>query len=234
MAGGKKSGRLDFVHLRTHSAYSLQEGAVGVEKLIGAAIVDHQPALAITDTANMFCALEFSEKASKKGLQPIVGCSFELDFGLPQASGRGQQSALQSLPSMVFYCQNEEGYENLTGLISQAYMAGVESGRLCLQIDELSRRSAGLICLTGGPTGPLNMTLADNRSQDADRVLDMLKLAFGDRLYIELQRFENYDREVEHALMSLAIEHDLPVVATNEEIFATAEDYDAHDALLCI
>jgi DNA polymerase-3 subunit alpha len=227
-----------FVHLRTHSAYSLQEGAVSVAKLIDLAIDDKQPALAITDTANLFGALEFSEKAPGKGLQPIIGCTFETVFEIGDANsadrGRNGKQGLRSSPSIVLLCASEVGYRNLLWLVSLAYTRTGDGERLELREADFAGRTDGLICLTGGPSGPLDRLLSENHADEARQVFAKLQSLFGDGLYVELQRTRRSDRAVEEQLLDLAYANDVPLVATNDVFFASEDDYEAHDALLCI
>ncbi|MEM1364888.1 MAG: DNA polymerase III subunit alpha [Pseudomonadota bacterium] len=233
-----QNGDAQFVHLRTHSAYSLQEGAVSVAKLIDLAIDDQQPALAITDTANLFGALEFSEKASAKGLQPIIGCTFETVFEVasPNTSERprtGKQGLLAS-PSIVMLCASQTGYQNLIWLVSRAYTRTADGDRLVLREADFEGRTEGLICLSGGPDGPVDRLLSDGKGDEAKSVFSKLLNLFGGGLYVEIQRTRRSDRRVEEGLLDLAYAHDVPVVATNDVFFAREDDYEAHDALLCI
>ncbi len=231
-----------FVHLHVHSAYSLLEGALPLGKLIDLASADKQPALAVTDTSNLFGALEYSEKGSKAGLQPIIGCTLEVDLDAPVtgkeqafAGGRGSsQEAMRALPVMVFLASNETGYANLTKLVSAAYLDGETTARTHVTLEQLGQYSEGIITLTGGPSGPLNLALQQGQKESAETRLAALHSVFGDRLYIELQRHEGWNRAIEDSLVGLAYDHNIPLVATNEVYFPRREDYAAHDALICI
>jgi DNA polymerase-3 subunit alpha len=158
-----------FVHLHTHSAYSLLEGALPLATLIKLAIADNQPALAITDTGNLFGALEFSEKTVGDGLQPIIGCSLEIDFGDNEdnATTRGGSSkeAMSGFPTIVLLAQNQKGTEHLIKLVSQAYLNNEDGSRAHLSLDGLRKYREGLILLTGGPSGPLDQLLAEGRDE---------------------------------------------------------------------
>ncbi len=241
---GKDSGaptKGPFVHLHTHSAFSLLEGALPLARLIDHAIDDAQPALAVTDTSNLFGALEFSEKAMPKGVQPIIGCTLEVDFesGMVQAAAEltrapSSQDAMRALPMLVLLAANAAGYGNLTKLVSLAYLDSESGSRAHLSLESLKHHSDGLIVLTGGPSGPLNLALAAGQDTVATTRLEQLKSCFGDRLYIELQRHASYSRPVEQKLIDLAYDHDVPLVATNEVYFGKRDDYEAHDTLICI
>ncbi|MEM6810968.1 MAG: DNA polymerase III subunit alpha [Pseudomonadota bacterium] len=199
-----------FIHLHVHSAYSLAESTIHPKELVKKAKLNQMPAVAITDTNNMFGALEFSMAAIDSGIQPILGC--QVNF-----NSEGQH--------LVFIVQNEIGYKNLSKLISDAYMGGDGSKQVSITMDEISDCHEGLICLSGGPVhGVTNQK-------------DILKLKeiFADRFYIELQRHgQKEEDQFEDILLNLAYEHDIPFVATNDVYFGSVDMHEAHDALLCI
>ncbi|MCZ4430602.1 DNA polymerase III subunit alpha [Agrobacterium sp. SOY23] len=225
-----------FVHLRVHSAYSLLEGALPLKKIMTKAVGDGQPAIAITDTNNLFVALEFSEKARDEGLQPIIGCQLSIDMQDVAEDRRNHNSHLQKLPAIVLLAANAEGYERLVDLVSRAYLDGEGSSHSVhitrAWLEEAS--NAGLIALTGASGGPVDMALKEGHAVQAKERLLALKSLFGDRLYIELQRQSGYDRSHERRLIGLAYEHDIPLVATNEAFFPSKADYEAHDALMAV
>ena len=227
-----------FVHLRVHSAYSLLEGALPLGKIIGFAKANAMPAIAVTDTNNLFCALEFAQKASKDGVQPIIGCQLAVRFaeeGAPE-SHRGRDNGMGRLPeSLVLLAASEVGYANLVRLVSCAYLGGDDAhGRPLVSQERLFDHADGIICLTGGAGGPINGPLADHHAAVAETRLLALHRAFGDRLYVELQRFDGHDERLEASLVDLAYRHGIALVATNEAFFLKAEDYAAHDALIAI
>ena len=148
-----------FVHLRVHSAYSLLEGALPLKKIMSKAVADGQPAIAITDTNNLFVALEFSEKARDEGLQPIIGCQVSIDMQDAADDRRNHNSHLAKLPAIVLLAADAEGYERLVDLISRAYLEG-ESGGQSVHITRAwleEASNAGLIVLTGASGGPVDM-----------------------------------------------------------------------------
>ena len=223
-----------FIHLHVHSSYSLLEGAITIARLADLAKADREPALALTDTDNMFGALEFSEKMAGAGIQPIVGCCLSVDFGDEQRDPRNPGHA-RKLPRMVLLAANEEGYRSLMRLNSRAFLETPSNEQSHLKYDWLNGETQGLIALTGGPQGVFDLALITGQNELAASRCERLVSLFGDRLYVELQRHGTpQERHCEGALLELAYARGLPLVATNEPFFAAEEDYEAHDALICI
>jgi len=225
---------LDFVHLHVHSSYSLLEGALTIARLAELAKADHQPALALTDSDNMFGALEFSEKLAGAGIQPIVGCALALDFG---DTDHGVRNGNAQVPRqrVVLLATRNAGYRSLMRLSSRAFLDTPANEPPRLLLDWLQGETDGVVALTGGPSGPLDGGITAGQRHLAASRLDALANLFGDRLYVELQRHGMADeRAAEPALIELAYAKGIPLVATNEPFFATAHDYEAHDALICI
>src|SRR5579862_7467092 len=223
-----------FVHLHVHSSYSLLEGALTIARLAELAKKDRQPALALTDTDNMFGALEFSEKMASSGIQPIVGCALAVDFGDQEARG-GPVPGGEDFARLVLLVAREEGYRSLMRLCSRAHLDTEQNQKPHVKIAWLAGEASGLIALSGGPGGPLDRAFVGGQSALAQSRCEALQDLFGDRLYIELQRHGMAnERAAEPALVELAYGRGLPLVATNEPFFAKADDYEAHDALLCI
>lgn len=224
-----------FIHLRVHSAYSLLEGALQLSAIVGHAVKDEAPAIAVTDTNNLFGALEFAQKAVKDGVQPIIGCQIDLAFSGEASDGqRDRRRHGPEMSPVVLIAASEDGYSNLVRLISKVYLETPPGEPVHLTSAMLEDRCDGLICLTGGPRGPIGSALKADRRDLAEQRLLFLKGLFGDRLYVELERVAGYDRMVEKSTVDLAYTHDLPLVATNEAFFSKREDYEAHDALIAI
>ncbi len=224
-----------FIHLRVHSAYSLLEGALQLGPIVGHAIKDQAPAIAVTDTNNLFGALEFAQKAVKDGIQPIMGSQVDLAFcGESNDGQRDRRKQGPDLRPVVFIAANEIGYANLVRLISRAYLETPSGEPVHVTTDMVAEVAEGVICLTGGPRGPIGAALRDDRKDLAEARLLTLKALFGNRLYVELERMAGYDRGIEHATVELAYRHELPLVATNEAFFSSREDFEAHDALIAI
>jgi DNA polymerase-3 subunit alpha len=223
-----------FIHLRVHTEYSLLEGAVRLKKLPGLVAAMGMPAVAVTDTNNLFAALEFSVSAQGAGVQPIVGCQVSLAFLPPDPTGK------LVLPApLVLLAQNERGYENLMRLNSCLYLD--KGGQLTqVTLEELEEFSEGLICLTGGADGPVGRLLQQGAREKAQALLARFQRMFGDRLYVEVQRhpgeggLPEAERLTERGFVEMAYAMDLPLVATNDVYFPKPDMYEAHDALICI
>src|SRR3954467_1341419 len=172
-----------FVHLHVHSAYSLLEGALTISKLAEFAKADKQPALALTDTDNMFGTLEFSEKLAGYGIQPIVGCAVAVDFEDEPRDPRHVGKA-RSLPRIVLLAAREEGYRNLMQLNSSAFLHTDSTEKPHVKLAALEAAADGLIVLTGGPGGPLDTAIVAGQVELAATMSATLQRMFGDRLYV--------------------------------------------------
>ncbi|MCZ6509349.1 MAG: DNA polymerase III subunit alpha, partial [Alphaproteobacteria bacterium] len=219
----------EFVHLRVHSAYSLAEGAVRIPELIALCREHNLPAVAVTDTANLFGALEFALAGAKGGIQPIIGCQLAI------LADSDKTEAAVPASELIVLVQSEAGYRNLLHLVSQSYATEDPLRRAQLSLGDLSGNTDGLIALTGGVAGAVARLLANGQREAAAQALQSLTELFPGRLYVELQRHGlDSEARVETALIDLAYANDLPLVATNEVFFTDGAMYEAHDALLCI
>jgi len=224
-----------FIHLRVHTEYSLLEGAVRLKSLPGLCAGAGMPAVAVTDTNNMFAALEFSVAASGAGVQPIVGCQVSVSHDPVQPGEREKPPA-----PIVLLAQNETGYENLLKLNSCLYLD--PSRQVAhVTIEELERHSDGLICLSGGPDGPVGRLLQAGNRARAEALIQRFAAIWPGRLYVELQRhpgeggaLPEAEAKTERGHVEMAYAMDLPLVATNDVHFPKADMYEAHDALICI
>jgi len=228
-----KGGHANFVHLRVRSIYSLLEGAVGPKELAKLAREMRMPAVAVTDTNNLFGVYEIADNLAKSGVQPIVGVTLSVD--LSEAPAPYQNTSRQSYPAVALLVKDPAGYIQLSKLLSSAYL-DVEPGEVPhVGADRLAQHAEGLILLTGGPNGPVNRLLADGQPQAAEALLDRLANWFGNRLYVELQRHGLANEgAVEEKLIDLAYAKGLPLVATNDVHFGREDMHEAHDALFCI
>ena len=223
-----------FIHLRTHSEYSLLEGALRVKKLPALCADNKMPAMALTDKNNMFAALEYSVGMSGAGIQPIVGCQVDVTYVESRPGEKARAPA-----AVILLAQTETGYENLMKLNSCLY---IDNHDQLPQVtaDELAQYGADIICLTGGSTGPIGQLLQAGQKPAAQALLDRLAGIFGDRLYVELQRhpvdggLPEAERLTERPFVEMAYAMGLPLVATNDVHFPASKMHEAHDALICI
>lgn len=220
---------MDFIHLRVHSAYSLAEGAVKIKDLIKICHKNNMPAVAVTDTVNLFGALEFSMAADESGIQPICGALLRIMREGPF------QGAISPTDELLVLVVNEVGYQNLMSLISLSYLDAAAGQDPQISLAQLVHKNEGLILLTGSPKSSIGRLLNEDQTQQAKNELQQLKEVFGNRLYLELMRHGLQDEEkIEPLLLDFADEFEIPLVATNDVYFATKSMYEAHDALLCI
>ena len=212
-----------FVHLRLHSAYSLTESTLRIGALARLVSGDSQPAAAITDTNNMFGALEFAQSMAAAGVQPIMGTQIELE----DKAGRGD---------VVLLAQNETGYVNLSQLLSKILLSSDAAQTPACAIEDLADYSDGLILLTGGAlSGFVGGPAGDGRANLAQQRLESLAAIVPGRLYVELQR-HGLPAELagEPHLLECADRMNLPLVATNDCRFEDPSMSQPHDTLVCI
>ena len=222
----------DFIHLRVHTAYSLSEGAIHIRDLAGLCRRHDMPACAMTDTNNLFGALEFSTVMANAGVQPIIGCSLGLGIDDDQSNGRGNGAPAAAIGLLV---QDQEGYGNLLKLVSRAHLRTASSERPHVGLDDLVELNAGLLALTGGAQGPVGRLLQSGRGARARALVDRLAELFVGRLYVEIMRHGLADEAAtEDAFVDFAYDAGVPLLATNDVHFADADMFEAHDALLCI
>ena len=215
-----------FVHLRLHTEFSVVDGTTRVDDMVAAAARDGQPALAITDLSNLFGAIKFYKAARGKGVKPIIGAEVLL-------AGR---DADNDLPSRVLLlAASHQGYLNLSELLARAWTQGVVKAQATVRWDWLGELSEGLILLSGAQAGPVGQALLQGNQRLAGDVALQLAELFPHRFYLELQRAGRADDEAHvAAAVQLAARLKLPVVATHPVQFATPDDYEAHEARVCI
>jgi len=223
-------GEGGFVHLRVRSAYSLLEGAIKADKIGALAAEAGMPAVALTDRANLFGALEFSVTTKEVGVQPIVGCALPVT-GL----GEGPAERWAKTPTIVLLAQNERGYANLSELSSAAFLEVDPADEPNVAWARVCAHAEGLILLSGGPDGPVDPLVAAGKVKEGRAALAEMARAFPGRCYVELQRHGlAAEAAAEPELVTFAYEADLPLVATNDVYFKSPAMHLAHDALLCI
>jgi DNA polymerase-3 subunit alpha len=226
-----------FVHLHVHTEYSLVDGVVRIESeykdgrvvregLIDACVRLGMPAVALTDRANLFALVKFYRTAQVKGIKPLVG----VDALIREEGERAEPSRL------VLFCQDERGYKNLTRLVTRAYLEGQGRHGPTLQRSWLDAgTTAGLIALSGAREGDVGRSLLAGRESEAAQALDAWLALFGDRYYLELQRTGRPgDEECIAGSLDLAIAKGVPVVATNDVRFLARDEFESHEARVCI
>lgn len=224
---------VNFVHLNTHSQYSLLYGACTVEDLVKRACELRFPALALTDYGNMFGAIEFYQEAMKQGIKPILGMeAFVAPGSRFEKSAHGLKEASFHLTLLV---KDETGYRNLMKLASMAYLEGFYY-RPRVDKEILKRHHEGLIALSGGLRGEIPHYIQNFQREEALKVIRGYQEIFGaDNFYLELfDHAIDSEKEVLQVLLELSKELKVPVAATNSSHYIYASDYEAHDALLCI
>ena len=217
---------MSFVHLRTHTEFSVADGTLRIDDAIAAAVADGQGALAITDLSNLFGAVKLYSGARKKGVKPIVGA----DIWLEPEGGEKAPSRL------VLLVQDRQGYLNLCELLSRAWLLhDPQRSQACVKWAWLAELAAGLIALAGAEMGAVGQALVANDPGRADGLARRLAEIFPARFYIELQRAGLPGNEAHvRAAARLAARLHLPVVATHPVQFATPDDFDAHEARVCV
>jgi len=214
-----------FIHLRNHTEYSLVDGIIRVKPFVNQVVELSMPAIAVTDQSNLFATVKFYRAAISSGVKPIIGADVRIMDGISQKN-----------PYIVtLLAQNQQGYLALCELISEAYLKGQDKGVAYLTSQQILDNNSGLIVLSGGLDGLFHGAFeADDieaANEKASRWLDV----FGDRFYIELQRIGRAGEEkLNSQLLDLAISHQLPIVATNACCFLKQEEFDAHEARVCI
>jgi DNA polymerase III subunit alpha len=214
-----------FIHLRLHTEYSLVDGVVRIKPLMKTLSERNTPAIALTDQSNLFAMVKFYRAAMSAGIKPIIG----VDIWVSPAVESEKPSR------MVLLCQNNEGYQNVTRLISRAYLEGQHSGVPMIEVDWLREANAGIIALSGGREGDVGRALLSGNQMLAQELLQAWQGIFANRFYLELQRTgREEEEEYLHAAVSLATMTNAPVVATNDVRFLTADEFDSHEVRVCI
>ncbi len=222
-----------FIHLRVHTAYSVLEGAVKVKELANVTAQAQIPAVAMTDTDNIFGAMDFAAECVKVGVQPILGCQFRVKS--PVQTHNMFQEEKPAFDDVVLLVQNETGYQNLLLMMRAFYMGQGREETPHLKFEELLDHSAGLILLSGGAKGILGRPLLHKNKAFAEELLQQIIKAYPDRFYMELQRHGlEEEQQTEPAFLELAYQYNIPLAATNDVFFVSPDMYEAHDALLCI
>jgi DNA polymerase III subunit alpha len=214
-----------FVHLRTHTEFSVADGTLRIDEAVGMASADKQAALAITDLSNLFGAIKLYSAARKKGIKPIIGA----DIWLEPEGGEKSPSRL------IVLVKDKQGYLNLCELLSRAWLRHEQRSQACVKWDWLAELNEGLIALSGAEMGAVGQALVGGDIPRAESLARKLAELFPNRFYIELQRAGLPGNESHiRAAVPLAARLGLPVVATHPVQFATPDDFEAHEARVCV
>ena len=215
-----------FVHLRLHTEYSLLDGIVRVPELMAAVAQARMPAIALTDQSNLFAMVKFYKEAQAAGVKPLIG----VDAWIREPGERTSPSRI------VFLCQNLIGYRHLTQLVTRSFLEGQSRGVPLMDRAWLSATALeGLIVLSGAAEGDVGQALVRGKLEEAVRALMRWRALCGDRFYLEVQRTGRAgEAAYSEAVLDLARAHGAPAVATNEVRFLTREEFEAHEARVCI
>jgi len=211
-----------FVHLKAHSEYSIVDGLLRINSLIECVAEKNMPAVALTDQMNLFALVKFYRKATSAGVKPIIGADLVL-------TERGKTFSVTAL------CKNQTGYQNLIRLLSRAYLEGQENDKLHIEWSWLTAAKEGLIILSGGIRGDVGQAIIRGREKKAEQRLQRWLEHFPQHYYLELQRTQrDQEEDYIHSTVDLAARFNVPVVATNAVCFLQKEDFEAHEARVCI
>ena len=229
---------VEFIHLRNHTEFSICSGAIKEKKMVARAKELGMPAVAMTDTHDMFGALEFSVAATKEGIQPIVGCELTIDgseFLFNNAlSIQSPEQKNQCMCKIVAIAKNDKGFLNLIQLVSNSYLTRKSGVDPHITTKELIDKKEGIILLTAGVDGILGRVILENERK-LDKAIEFFTTNFKEDLYIELNRHgELKEIETEDKFIDIAYKHNIPLVATNNCYFLKKEMFEAQDALTCI
>lgn len=214
-----------FVHLRVHSEYSLIDGLIRINPLMDLVPKLGMNAIAITDHVNLFATIKFYQAAIASGIKPIIGCEL-LGYHADNPS---------EMFSLIFLCQSHQGYRNLTQLVSLAYQKGQKKGIACIDFAWISSLSVGLIVLSGGIQGDIGQAILAHDMPKARKRIENWSILFKDKFYLEIQRTQReFESQYNQAIVELANEYQLPLVATNDVCFFNEADHHAHEARVCI
>lgn len=215
-----------FIHLRVHSDFSMSDGLNKIKPILGRVQELNMPAVAITDQMNMCGLVKYYGQAHSCGVKPIIGTDFWMQNAtLPD----------ENLHRITLLAMNNQGYKNITDLISRSYQRGNIAGKAVMDMQWLEELNEGLIALSGAKDGDLGQALRKENLAQASALTAFYQTHFPDRYYIELQRTGRAgEEEYLHSAVKWAADHDLPVVATNEVCFIDQSDFDAHEIRVCI
>ena len=214
-----------FVHLNVHTEFSIIDGMVRLDPLMDAVVDRGMNAVAVTDFCNLFAVVKLFKAAISKGIKPIIGC--DLPCHLP--------SKPQEVFSLILLCQNNIGYRNLTQLVSRAYLEGQHQGAPRVQLSWIREHTEGIIVLSGGRRGLIGQALLKDDEKAAVAIAKEYADLFPQCFYLEIQRTGRVGEALyNERLVRIAEQLNLPLVATNDVRFIETDDFDAHEARVCI
>ena len=212
----------NYNHLKVHTQYSICEGAIKIDELAEYCKNNKIKAIGLADSYNLCGALEFSEKLSKVGTQPIIGTQINLN-------------TLNETGKITLYATSEKGYKNLTKISSLSYLKNKSLPEPACELEDLLNNNEDIILLTGSLTNFFGKLFFKNKLKEIENLLNNLKSNFPNRIYIEIQRHdETNERNFENYLLNLSKKLQLPLIASQEVFYLHEDMYEAHDALVCI
>ena len=212
----------NFNNIKVHTQYSICEGAIKIDDLAEYCKLNKIKSIGLADSYNLCGALEFSDKLSKVGTQPIIGTQINL-------------RANNIIGKITLYATSEQGFKNLTKLSSLSYLKSKETDEPACEISDLIDNNKDLILLTGNYYNFFGKLFYSNKIKDFDKIIISLKSNFKDRIYYEIQRHdENEEKNFENFLLNSSKTLDIPLIATQEVFYLKNDMYEAHDALICI
>ena len=212
----------NFNNIKIHTQYSICEGAVKIDELAEYCKLNKIKSIGLADSYNLCGALEFSEKLSKVGTQPIIGTQINL-------------RAHNIIGKITLYAKSHQGYKNLTKLSSLSYLKKNEMDEPSCDLNDLVLNNEGLILLTGNYQNFFGKLFYANKTKDFKEIISLLKSHFKDRIYLEIQRHnENKEKNFENHLLNISKLVKIPLIATQEVFYLKDDMYEAHDALMCI
>ena len=212
----------EFNNIKIHTQYSICEGAIKIDDLVSYCKLNKIKAIGLADSLNLCGALEFSEKISKVGTQPIIGTQINLYSN-------------NIIGKVTLYATSEKGYKNLTKLSSLSYLKKKHTYDPSCNIDDLISNNEDLILLTGNYNDFFGKLFYANKEKDIISLIKKFKETFYNRLYIEIQRHEEIqEKNYENFLLNLSSTLDLPLIASQQVFYLDPNMAEAHDALICI
>ena len=212
----------NFNHLKIHTQYSICEGAIKIDDLAAYCKTNKIKALGLADSYNLCGALEFSEKLSKVGTQPIIGTQINL-------------KAVNEKEKITLYATSEKGYKNLTKISSLSYLKNKYEEEPFCELEDITKNNEDIILLTGNYNNFFGQLFLKNKLKDIEIILNTLKSNFKDRIYIEIQRHnEDQEKNFENYLLNNLKKLNLPLIASQEVFYINKDMHEAHDALICI